>query len=286
MQTQEVPTIKKYIDRDSYAKLSHSCEVWYYLYAGGINQVIYSNEHKVVISLYALTVPKLFERSLSEIKTLIQSFEFAGAEFQQVHAVFVNPTYTFVPDALFDANDAATYLKLIHSAHKVSSVHYERLQHTVTVYEVNDLFYNAIRLALPGVEFHHYSGMLAQVFGSMNQKKQNDRVYINFLDEGMDVFYYNGNALHYHNYFPFESDTDVVYFLLSVAETIQLSTDNWEVVVSGNITSESSLIGLMKKYIPRVLLLKRPEFMEYPSAFREFQDQQYYIELAGLACEL
>jgi hypothetical protein len=81
-----------------------------------------------------------------------------------------------------------------------------------------------------------------------------------------------------------EADTDIIYFILSVAELLKLDQQKLLVSLFGNISASSSLIGLMKKYIAHVELMKRPEQYDYPASFREFQEQQYFIQICSLLC--
>ncbi len=284
MQTQEVSGLKRYIDQELYARVSGRCEVWYLFYANEIQQWIADAAHKKVVGLQIQKVKNVFGMSLSELKNAILAFDNQGDEFQQTHVIIVDSKYTFVPDALFDAAEAPTYLQLVHAIGKLQSTYFDRKGEMVIVYPVNDLFYNAVRLVLPGMVMHHYTGMLAETFALLSDKKQPYRVQVHFAGEGMDIFYFKDNKLFYHNYFPFESDTDVVYFLLSVAEILSLPSDNWEVMLSGEIAAENSLIQLMKKYIPRVVLAKRPDVFDYPAAFREFQEQNHFAGLSAILC--
>jgi hypothetical protein len=102
----------------------------------------------------------------------------------------------------------------------------------------------------------------------------------------MDVVHIRNGQLQFVNTFPFEADTDIVFFLLSVAEQQKMNNDKLAVLLSGEVSQSDALINMLKKYIPEVLLQTRPEEFIYPAAFREFQDQQYYQSLAALLCGL
>jgi hypothetical protein len=286
MQTQVSTGVKKYFDKETYDNYQGQCEAWYFFYPDSVHRLICHSSSATVIGLHIIPAEGLYHKSLSSIREIMASVEGSGDEFQQTHAVIVDSRYTFVPEALFDASAAKTYLQLIHTPRKLHSVYSERLQERVTVYPLHDLFYNAVRIALPGIVFHHYAGLLATAFSGMHDKKQTQRLYVHTGIQGMDIFHYEGTRLKFHNYFPYESDTDVVYFILSVAEQLNLNPDQREVVLCGSVTSDGSLVSLMKKYIPQVLLLQRPVHLKYPASFREFQEQHYFIELSSQLCGL
>jgi hypothetical protein len=86
------------------------------------------------------------------------------------------------------------------------------------------------------------------------------------------------------NSFKAEADTDIVYFVLSVAELLKLNQEKLQVNLFGNISNTGTLLGLMKKYISHVELMKRTDAYSYPASFREFQDQQNYLQINCLLC--
>jgi hypothetical protein len=119
----------------------------------------------------------------------------------------------------------------------------------------------------------------------MIDKNKKDRLYVNLHANFLEIFYYNKQQFVFHNHFPFESDTDIIYFLLSVSETLEIPSDKLEVIISGQFSNQSPLIGLMKKYIPQVFFMPRPDVYQYPVSFRELQDHQYFLQLTGPLCE-
>lgn len=286
MQTQPTANSRRYLNREQLEKVMSRCDVWYLVYPNAVHQLIADRKENEIFGLSVLPAGQVFQKSLSEMQELLRAFEYQQTDFQQAHVVVVDPRYTFVPDALFEPRNAETYLHIIHPEAKWHTVHYERIaaMQMVNVYELGDLFFGAARLLFPGANFHHYAGMIAEAVLKGDTGHSNERIYVHLHDMGMDVIHGKDGKLTYHNYFPFEADTDIVYFLLSVAEVLQFKGDQWEVMLCGNVSSDNSLISLMKKYIPEVLLFKRPSQIGIPHSFREVPDHQYFIETACLLC--
>ena len=63
-----------------------------------------------------------------------------------------------------------------------------------------------------------------------------------------------------------------------------INQEKLQVNLFGNISNTSSLVGLMKKYISHVELMKRSDNFSYPASFREFQEQQNYLQVNSLLC--
>lgn len=286
MQIQPATLSRKYINRENLEQNKHRCDVWYTVYPHAIHQLIADKKEKEVYGLTVVPAEKLFEKSLSELQTILAAFEYAPGDFSNAHVIAVDPRYTFVPDPLFESQQPGNYLDLIQPKAKWNSVHYDRIPalQMVDVYQMSDLFFGAARLVFPGANVRHYAGILAEAFLKTEVKTQKERLYVHFQEKGMDIFRYDNGRLVYHNYFPFEADTDIVYFILSVAEVMQFKSNQWEVLLSGNVASDNSLLSLMKKYIPHVLLLKRQDLWQVPVMMREIPEHQYFIESAGLLC--
>ncbi|MES2690148.1 MAG: DUF3822 family protein, partial [Bacteroidota bacterium] len=81
------------------------------------------------------------------------------------------------------------------------------------------------------------------------------------------------------------SDTDLVYYVLSVATLLKLPQEKFGAIVMGDISVTSSTINMLKKYVPEVQMANRLEGIQYPVSFREFQDQQHYLAIHSLLCE-
>jgi hypothetical protein len=77
----------------------------------------------------------------------------------------------------------------------------------------------------------------------------------------------------------------VIYFILSVAEQQKITTEKLHLVLTGDVNANGALLQLLRKYVPNVSLYKRDDVFSYPASFREFQDQQYFIQSVAVLCE-
>jgi hypothetical protein len=55
-------------------------------------------------------------------------------------------------------------------------------------------------------------------------------------------------------------------------------------VLTGDINTNGALLQLLRKYVPNVNLYKHNGSITFPASFREFQDQQYFINSVALLC--
>jgi predicted Abi (CAAX) family protease len=152
------------------------------------------------------------------------------------------------------------------------------------VFAVPQLFVSTVKVLFPQADVSHYAAFMLQAFATINQK-QRDTVYVNLHPKYMDVVHLHEQELLFSNTFHTEADTDIIYFILSVAEQQKINGDKLKLVLSGDVNANGALLSLLKKYVPDVTLLKRDAGYMYPASFREFQDQQYFTSTAVLVCE-
>jgi hypothetical protein len=227
----------------------------------------------------------IFDLSMSGIKELIAYFPYPASSNEKQHVVFIHDNYTIVPEALYVAEKKEQLYEMVLPMDKFHGVYAIQSGSQIILYALNDMFVQSIKHIFPGINLHHHTTFLIQSYTQMIDKNKKDRLYVNLHANFLEIFYYNKQQFVFHNHFPFESDTDIIYFLLSVSETLEIPSDKLEVIISGQFSNQSPLIGLMKKYIPQVFFMPRPDVYQYPVSFRELQDHQYFLQLTGPLCE-
>lgn len=289
MQAQTAISVKNFSNREQLQARIAQSTLFVNVSARYIHLLVADLSQKEVTALVAIQMPKegiLFEQHIEELKNTLSSFEFAHAEFQQTIIIAETPYYTFVPEALFVAEKAESYLKLMHKIPASYTVAHNRSNQRVCVYAMHTNCLNNLKTIFAGATVYHYSqALLDGIFNTIN-KNTKDTLYVNLHRDYMDVIHISNNALQFMNTFPFEADTDIVYFLLSVAEHQKMDNNKLSVVLSGEVSNSSTLVQMLKKYIPEVAIQPRPASFIYPASFREFQEQQYYTSIVALLCEL
>lgn len=286
MQTQEAFTIKKYIDREAIENNLHHSILFVYFSKENIKMVIASKSKNAVFGLSVLELKEnVFEKKQTEIISLIDALDIDKKEFSSVKIIIENNCHTLVPEALFVAEKAESFLKLNTSLQQNHLVLFNRLQkNMVSIFALNKDFYSTIKSIFPQAEIIHETELLLQLFYSSNQKENKDNLFVYVHETYIEIAHIKNNELFFFNSFKVEADTDIVYFILSIAELLKLNQEKLYINLFGNISNTSSLVGFMKKYISHVELMKRSDNFSYPASFREFQDQQNYLQVNSLLC--
>ncbi len=288
MQAQTSISVKNFINREQLQVRASQSTLFVNVSAKYIQLLVADLAQKEVTALTAIETPKatFFEQNIGELKNTLNACEFVQAEFQQTAIIAETPYFTFIPEALFVPEKAEAYLKLVHKIPANYSVAYSRSSQRVCIYAVHSAFIHNIKTIFAGATLYHYSQILLDALFNVTNKNTTNTLHVNLHSSYMDVVHINNNSLQFINTFPFEADTDIVYFLLSVAEQKKMDNNKLNVMLSGEVSNSSALVQMLKKYIPEVQMQQRPHDFVYPAAFREFQEQQYYTSIAVLLCEL
>jgi hypothetical protein len=288
MSTQTLPVIKKFIDRELLAEIETSCDLWVQAASNRITLLAADADKSRIVGLTVLEFAdnSLFQKGLFELRSFLDGQELFGRDYRNIHIVFETPQFTIVPDVLFDQESAPMVLQNLHELPKFYAVKSNRVdsRHWVNVYGVPDIFCSTLKVLFPHADIRHYAEFLLESFLLQNQRGH-ETLFVNIHDSFMDVVFFHLNELRFVNTFTFEAETDIIYFILSVAEQQKISTDKLEIILSGDVNANGPLLQLLRKYVPGVELFKRPGGISYPASFREFQDQQYYTSLSVLLCE-
>lgn len=243
--------------------------------------------HKIWGFRYLQTTTPVFELHASVLQQLLNKLEWLTLSTKQTRVFIETSMFTLVPSVLFEATKAETYLQLTHkltAAHHVST--YElATQKAVVVYGMPQSFNQFLLHTFANAPVVPYLQNLIQVAQSFPADELKQSLVVYFGKEYCTILSYVKNEIAFLNTYPVASDTDAVYFILSVAELLQLQANKFGIYTLGDLSVTSSLFALLKKYIPHVLTAGRLDGISYPLAFREFQDQQHYLPLHTLLCE-
>ena len=288
MHTQEAFTIKKYVDREALESSTSHGILFIHISAYTIKLVFASKKQDAIFGMEILEVKdSLFKKSAIEINELISSTEIIKTEYSAIKIIIENNCHALIPEALFVAEKADSFLKLNTSLHKRQHVLFNRLsKNMVSVFAITEQLFNSIKSIFPQSEIIHETELMLELMYANYHKDQKDTLFVHVHHSFIEIAHLKNNELNFLNTFTIEGDTDIIYFILSVAELLKLSQEKLRVNIFGNISSTGSLIGLMKKYISNVEMMKRPSQFSFPASFREFQEQQHYIQVNSLLCAL
>lgn len=276
-------TYRQYIDLENLQQ--HAAATTCYIYVEQ-NRVVMAYVHAPraqVLGIAYAELADITKLSLSSFQELIKLFPAFAFEKQIVVPVYAN--YTIVPEPMYVAEKKEAAYKLVHPLPVSDVLLTFQFGGVVYLYAMNEIFYRMLRLVFQDADFKPHASFAIPIALHQSQN-ENNAVWLTIQDHSFEVLHCRQHKLKFHNKFPFESDTDIVYFLLSSFELLNLDAHQVRMIVEGKFTQTSSIIGLLKKYIDKVEIANRETGLSYNNALREMQDHQYTTYLKPILCEL
>ena len=288
MSTQALPFIKNFIDHNLLLQIASTCNLYVIVSTNRMTLFVADISNMRVAGLTVLDISEgsFFLKGLVELRMWLEGLELYGKEYSNTHIIFETPAFAIVPEALFVSDKAEVLLKAQHEIPQFNTVKSNRVEahHWVNVYAIPDIFCSTLKVLFPQADIHHYAEYLVQANLNSNANKVHT-LCINIHAHYIDVMHVYQQELKFINTFPFEAETDVIYFILSVAEQQKIAPDKLELMLTGDVNANGTLVQLLRKYVSAVYLFKRDDRYSYPASFREFQDQQYFTSTSILLCE-
>jgi len=288
MSTQTLPSIKNYIDTELVQQISSDCELWVYASPKSIKLLAACKEKKQVTGLTVLEIGSgsIFQKGLFELRSLLEGLTMFSQQYRHIHLVFETPYFTLIPEALFTADKEEILINSLHEIPKFYTVKCNRYlaDNVVAAYAIPDIFCSTLKVLFPEASVNHYATALIEATRTLKEKTIQP-FYVNIHENYIDLIYFKENHLQFINTFKTEAETDIIYFILSVADQQNLQVNVLQLVIMGDINSSGTLLTFLKKYIPNVSFIKRTSDYNFPASFREFEPHHHFSTLAVLLCE-
>ncbi len=180
--------------------------------------------------------------------------------YRQVHIALLSPITTLIPADLYDAARTRFYLEHNAMLDEEDMVLEDKLQHAEThqVYAFNRIIFETVRSQFPMAEYRH---ALSNLIGAYRQLNKGKTIYANLIGTYIQIVVFDANKLLFANTFTQHSDKDVMYFIGLVFNQLELDWKKNRLVLSGEITPESSSYFMLKKYIKHIELLNTAKYI-------------------------
>lgn len=159
---------------------------------------------------------------------------------------FDNELFSFVPNELFDENNKKEYLKYITEIKKDDFISHDSINELdiknvfLPYVNINNLLINKFK----EINYFHYNSALLKKLVNENSKyEEKESLFCSISYKKFKVVVFRKNRLVFFNCFNYENSTDILYFLLSVCQNIELNINriNLNLILNykvDNLTSE------------------------------------------------
>lgn len=186
-------------------------------------------------------------------------------QFSEVLAIHDNLLFSLVPQALFDPEYLANYLK--YNARMLPTDHLE--YDTLSGLEVKNVYVpytnvnNYLFDQFGEFEFKHSGTVLLETLFRLHGTSVETIGYIHLTADQMDIAIFEQKNLLFYNSFTITSDTDFLYYLLFSLEQLGENPEQFKLRLVGDITEKDSRFQLASTYFENIsILLPGPTYTQ------------------------
>ena len=211
------------------------------------------------------------------IENVIAQKENLRLLYKGVSFAMINNRSTLVPNPLFDNEKKAKYLGFNHALEKDEEVLVDMMKNieAKNIFALSGEIKNAIKKHHSYASFHHFSTPLIDGLVSQYKNQNGKKVVVHIQASHFEIVVLEGKSLVFYNTFNYASGEDFIYYLLFVCEQLKLNPEQMELILTGEITRESSIYNLLFKYVRNVKFGDRPEAFQYSAKTDLFQKHFY-----------
>ncbi len=246
----------------------------------GIKLAVFDNLNSRYLAVENHAFPNCndFGALLPRLQKFADNHEWLNNRFKRTDVMVVNERSTLVPNALFDAEQQAQYLQFNHPRQESEEIRNDQLRNldARNLWLIPHDLELLLKKIFPGARLCHYSTPLIESLLVASKNEQQKKVYAHLQYERFELIIPEGNRLHLYNTYAFKSSDDFIFFLLFACEQLKLNPETFELVLLGELTDDSAVAGIARKYIRHVKFGERPVQAAFGPAFDVLPAWQHY----------
>ena len=191
------------------------------------------------------------EHLLSKIKQIFNSNSHLQQHFSTINVIHQNSLSSLIPNAYFDENQLASYLnysiKTLVNDHIVYDdiADLEAKNCYIPFVNINNfLFQN-----FGEFEYKHHTTVLIEKLLQIKNTGESLSFYVNVSTTSLDIIVFEGRTIQLVNNFNYDTKEDFLYYILFVAEQLNLDPNTMMVTFLGEIDMDSDLYKIAYDYI-------------------------------------
>lgn len=280
--------IKHYIDSDYSTESNFRYKYYLVIAQNQMISVLADEQINRIVSVktFSNKLISFLEMSYNDLKEFTEITDDFIPIYKSKTAIIADDSSILVPDSLNNINELEAYYKINKNIFQSSQILFNRIdfQGVVNVFNIRNEISKFIRFNMPTAEIIHQSLLFIKACSSLNLEPSTNNLYLNINSDSIELLHFIGGNLNFYNSFKFDNQTDMVYYILAVAEQLNITND-YKLIIYGNIESSDSLFALLGKYCKNMNLGKRNTRFTIPLALENVPEHYYFTALNVLLCE-
>lgn len=197
------------------------------------------------------------EDLLKEIKTIFKSDTNLQLEYSNVDVIHQSNLATIVPNAYFDEESLSSYLNYNIKTLKNDFITFDDISEikAKNVYVPYVNINNYLFQNFGEFEYKHHQTVLLEKLLKIDSSDEKV-MYVNVSNNTFDIVVLENKKLILSNSFSYNTKEDFIYYILFIAEQLQLNTEEFKLYFTGEIDIEAAIYKITYTYIKNILFLE------------------------------
>lgn len=219
--------------------------------------------------------------TLEHLKKALISHPELNQSFESVLIIYQNELSNLVPQALFEKDHSADYLKFNSKILKSDFISHDEIaiNDSVNVYvpymNINNFIFDTFGV----FEYKHASTILIESILKKHTNSKESTIYLNINAMHFELIAIQDSKLLIYNCFEYATIEDVLYFLLFTMEQLHLNAETVNLQLMGLVKQDDELYSVIYKYVRFVEFYKTTYDFEFNKQAAEPQPHQNTIIL-------
>jgi Protein of unknown function (DUF3822) len=194
---------------------------------------------------------------LNRLKAELSTNTAFSDEFESVLVIHQNELSTLVPEALYEENCKADYLKFNSKILRTDLIaeDYIAVNKSINVYVPYVNINNYIFETFGEFIYKHASSVFINTVLQQKNSYEHAEIYVNINLNTIELLAIDKGKLQLINVFEYSSKEDFIYYILFVFEQLKFDVETTKVLLSGKINTEDELYNILYTYVRHIELV-------------------------------
>ena len=222
----------------------------------GFSFCIYNSNYKIINALAHFEFENVNTpyKHLELVENLFKQEPLLQAKFKNVNVTHFNNLVTQVPLPFFNKDNLGDYLKYSVKVLENDYLVYDQISNSeiVNVYIPFVNINNFLIDKFGAFNYKHSSTVLIETLLNKYKNFEKEIMFVNVTNLNFEIVVLKKNKLELYNSFSFKTKEDFIYYILFVAEQLNLNPEEFQLLLLGDIEKESELYAIAFQYVRNI----------------------------------
>lgn len=232
---------------------------------------------------YAIPLQESAELQLPQVQAIFEEHTILQAGFwKEITISFVNRKFSLVPASLFQDDRIEDYLRpvAIIDSNNEQALYFKHVgADIINIFPAPYAYTQWFKSRYPNKTIrmvHNTSPLIEGALRNSEPASATKKMFLNVEENAVTVLITRGKVLEFCNIFPYNNDSDFIYFVMFVVDELKINPDTDSLVVWGEIMPDSLLYEKLYRYIRNISFGQRPSLLTFGYQFDEILDHRYF----------